>query len=132
MIIRFLAALFLTCLVTTAGAESFPTGEDEGVQGAALDVSQAIAQFHRVPDMTTLQGLHLACRDLKSQLTRYRSYFGTAATHGLKGSVLPAIDGALSALNARRDTPALDTKRVQLARQAAEVCRQVLVAERMR
>ena len=105
---------------------------DEGVQAATLDVSRAVAQFRASPNLETLLSVHLACRDLKSQLFRYRSYFGTAATHELKDTVLPVIEAALTVIKTRQDIAILESKRVRLALQEAEGCRLVLVAERLR
>lgn len=104
---------------------------DESVHAAATEVGEAAVQFRDTPNSSTLLNVHLACRDLKSQLSRYRSYFGTAATHGLKQEVLPVIESALAAIKIRQDLETLEAKRVQLTRKMAESCRLILVSERL-
>ncbi len=141
MKLAVVSAVLLTPIhLITAGepwrrAASLQTSDlatDESVHAAATEVSQATDQFRAGPNSATLLNVHLACRDLKSQLFRYRSYFGTAATHGLRDAVLPVIDAALTALKVRQDVAILGAERVNLARQTAEGCRMVLVAERLR
>jgi len=105
---------------------------DEAIQSSAIDVSQCIRMFQATPNSGSLQAVHLACRDLKSQLHRYRSYFGATAVRELKNSLLPLLDSVLATVTAHQKDSRLGASKVTLTLLAIESCRQSLHAVRNR
>lgn len=105
---------------------------DGGIESAVTDVSQSVSRFQVEPSRETLQGVHLACRDLKSQLNRYSSYFGAEAVQELKSLVLPVVDAAISSVKANQKNSGLGAQQVNLTLQTADFCLHILTPERQR
>jgi hypothetical protein len=105
---------------------------DKAVQSSAIDLFQCINTFQSTPSPGSLQAIHLACRDLKSQLNRHRAYFGTPAMHEFKTALLPLLDSAFAKVTEHQKNSGLNASKITLTKHSIESCRQSFLAERSR